>query len=71
MRDGVVKLMQFAGEKMVGVGNYHQRIIAGQTRDNLTHFGDSAVFIVFAMDEKLRLRTTREKRKVAIVDGKA
>jgi len=67
--DGMVKLVEMAGKKMVGVIDDGQVVLTRERRDEFGNSGSGAVLIVGALDEKFGLRATPQIREIGVADG--
>jgi len=69
--DGLVKLVEMAREKMVGVIDDGQLIFTGQRCDEFGNLGSGAMLIVCAVDKEFGFLAAQEISEIGVVDRNA
>lgn len=69
--DGVIQLVEFAGEEVIGAFHNNKMIFARQRGDERFDFLGGAESVFAAVDEKLRLVALAQKGKIGAVSGNA
>jgi len=70
-RDGVVQFVDMASEKMVGVIDEDEFILAGQRGNEFSDSALGAMLIIGALDEEFGLRAAPKIREIGVVHGNA